>query len=100
MLVDQLKNLLDNAWFENKVIFRGVRNGLTYLPHEYYVDTDENVIITLATEGDSDYVRLEAEEKQPALDQLALEEGVVTEARDLSDIQADLKKVKQESEEE
>ena len=37
---------------------------------------------------------LEAEEKQPALDQLALEEGVVAEARDLSDIQADLKKVK------
>jgi len=64
MLVDQLKNLLDNAWFENKVIFRGVRNGLTYLPHEYYVDAEENVIITLATEGDSDYVRLEAEEKR------------------------------------
>ena len=37
---------------------------------------------------------LEAEEKQPALDQLALEEGVIDEGRSLSDIQADLKKVK------
>lgn len=37
---------------------------------------------------------LEFEEKQPAIDQLALEESVVTEARSLSDIQADLKKVK------
>ena len=37
---------------------------------------------------------LEAEEKQPAIDQLALEEGVIDEARSLSDIQADLKKVK------
>ena len=37
---------------------------------------------------------LEAEEKQPAIDQLALEEGVIDEGRSLSDIQADLKKVK------
>ena len=37
---------------------------------------------------------LESEEKQPALDQLALEEGVIDEGRSLSDIQADLKKVK------
>ena len=37
---------------------------------------------------------LESEEKQPALDQLALEEGVIEEGRSLSDIQADLKKVK------
>ena len=64
MVVDQLKNLLDNAWYENKVIFRGVRNGLTYLPPEYYVDAEENVIITLAAEGDYDYVKLEAEQKR------------------------------------
>jgi len=38
---------------------------------------------------------LESEEKQPALDQLALEEGVIDEGRSLSDIQADLKKVKE-----
>ena len=37
---------------------------------------------------------LEFEEKQPAIDQLALEEGVIDEGRSLSDIQADLKKVK------
>ena len=37
---------------------------------------------------------LEAEEKQPALDQLALEEGVIDEGRSLTDIQADIAKVK------
>ena len=37
---------------------------------------------------------LESEEKQPALDQLALEESVIGEARSLSDIQADIDKVK------
>ena len=38
---------------------------------------------------------LESEEKQPALDQLALEENTIVEGRSLSDIQADLKKVKE-----
>ena len=38
---------------------------------------------------------LESEEKQPALDQLALEENTIIEGRSLSDIQADLKKVKE-----
>lgn len=37
---------------------------------------------------------LEAEEKQPALDQLALEENTMVEGRSLSDIQADIAKVK------
>ena len=37
---------------------------------------------------------LEFEEKQPALDQLALEEGNINEARSLSDIKADIEKVK------
>tara|TARA_R110001592_G_scaffold180391_2_gene422656 strand:+ start:5729 stop:7021 length:1293 start_codon:yes stop_codon:yes gene_type:complete len=37
---------------------------------------------------------LESEEKQPALDQLALEENTVLEARSLSAIKADLQKVK------
>ena len=38
---------------------------------------------------------LESEEKQPAIDQLALEENAMLEGRSLSDIQADLKKVKE-----
>lgn len=38
---------------------------------------------------------LEAEEKQPAIDQLALEENTMNEGRTLSDIQADIDKVKQ-----